>query len=38
MPAEDRDRLFEKALARHLRSDAAAADHSVCPDAERLAA
>jgi hypothetical protein len=38
MPAEDRDRLFEKALARHLRNDAAARDHSACPDAERLAA
>lgn len=36
MPAEDRDRLFEKALARHLRGDAG--DDSVCPDAETLAA
>jgi hypothetical protein len=34
MPAEDRDRLFEKALARHLRGGA----DSACPDAENLAA
>ena len=38
MPSEDRDRLFEKALARHLRSDPAAADESACLDAEVLAA
>jgi len=38
MPSEDRDRLFEKALARHLRSDAAAAEESACLDAEVLAA
>jgi hypothetical protein len=38
MPSEDRDRLFEKALARHLRSDAAAAAGSACLDAEVLAA
>jgi hypothetical protein len=37
MPAEDRDRLFESALARHLRADAAASE-SVCPDTEILAA
>jgi Photosynthesis system II assembly factor YCF48 len=37
MPAEDRDRRFEKALARHLRADADAGD-SACPDAETLAA
>jgi len=36
MPAEDRDRLFEKALARHLRGGAG--DDNVCPDAETLAA
>src|ERR1700746_701620 len=36
MPAEDRDRLFEKALARHLRSGAG--DDYACPDAETLAA
>jgi hypothetical protein len=36
MPAEDRDRLFEKALARHLRGGAG--DDSACPDAETLAA
>jgi hypothetical protein len=38
MPAEDRDRLFEKALAQHLRSDAVAAGDSACRDAETLAA
>ena len=38
MPSEDRDRLFENALARHLRSDAAAAEKSACLDAEVLAA
>jgi len=38
MPSEDRDRMFEKALARHLRSDAAAAAESACLDAELLAA
>jgi len=38
MPSEDRDRLFEKALARHLRSEAAAAGESACLDAETLAA
>ena len=38
MPGEDRDRLFEKALARHLRSEAEAASGSACPDAEALAA
>src|SRR5258705_3381811 len=37
MPAEDRDRLFEKALARHLRGAADGSD-SACPDAETLAA
>src|SRR5258707_13090831 len=37
MPAEDRDRLFEKALARHLRGGADGSD-SACPDAETLAA
>ncbi len=37
MPAEDRDRLFEKALARHLRGGADGGD-SACPDAETLAA
>jgi len=35
MPAEDRDRLFEKALARHLR-DAAGGGDSACLDAEML--
>jgi hypothetical protein len=35
MALDDRDRSFEKALARRLRSSAAAA---VCPDAETLAA
>src|SRR5437868_13596327 len=38
MPSEERDRMFEKALARHLRSDAAAAAESACLDAEVLAA
>jgi hypothetical protein len=37
MPAEDRDRLFERALAQHLRDDAGGGD-SACPDAEMLAA
>jgi hypothetical protein len=40
MPAEDLDRLFEKALVRHLRANAAAAADStcaMCPDAEILA-
>jgi hypothetical protein len=37
MPAEDRDRLFENALARHLRAEAAARD-SACLDTELLAA
>lgn len=37
MPAEDRDRQFENALARHLRADAAASD-SACLDPELLAA
>jgi hypothetical protein len=37
MPAEDRDRLFERALARHLRDDSGGAD-SACLDAEMLAA
>ena len=36
MPAEDRDRLFEKALARHLRGGAS--DDSACPDSETMAA
>ncbi|HVH50319.1 MAG TPA: hypothetical protein VM781_01535, partial [Candidatus Bathyarchaeia archaeon] len=36
MAAEDRDRLFEKALARHLRGDVGG--YSACPDAETLAA
>ena len=35
MPSDDRDRQLEKALARHLRSDAIDA---ACPDAENLAA
>jgi hypothetical protein len=35
MPSDDRDRQLEKALARHLRSDAIDA---ACPDAETLAA
>jgi Photosynthesis system II assembly factor YCF48 len=38
MAREDRDRLFEKALAQHLRADAAAARVSMCVDAEMLAA
>jgi photosynthesis system II assembly factor YCF48-like protein len=38
MPSEDRGRMFEKALARHLRSEAAAAEESACLDAEVLAA
>jgi hypothetical protein len=38
MSAEDRDRLFEKALARQLRSEAGAAGDSACLDAEALAA
>jgi anti-sigma factor RsiW len=37
MPAEDHDRLFEKALAQHLRADAGAGN-SACLDAEMLAA
>ena len=37
MPAEDRDRQFEDALARHLRADAGAGD-SACLDPELLAA
>ena len=37
MPAEDRDRLFEKALARQLRAESGAGD-SACPDAEVLSA
>jgi hypothetical protein len=37
MPAEDRDRLFERALAQHLRDDAGGGD-SACLDAEMLAA
>jgi hypothetical protein len=37
MAAEDRDRLFEKALARHLRGNAGGGD-SACPDSETLAA
>jgi hypothetical protein len=36
MPAEDRDRLFEKALARHLRGGDG--EDFACPDAETLAA
>jgi hypothetical protein len=36
MAAEDRDRLFEKALARHLRGGAG--DDSACPDSETMAA
>ena len=35
MPSDDRDRQLEKALARHLRSDAI---NAACPDAETLAA
>src|SRR6267378_8450676 len=38
MPSEERDRVFEKALAQRLRSDAAAAAESACLDAEVLAA
>jgi hypothetical protein len=38
MAGEDRDRLFEKALAQHLRADGAAARASTCLDAETLAA
>jgi len=37
MSAEDRDRLFEKALARHLRADAGVGDPA-CLDSEVLAA
>jgi Photosynthesis system II assembly factor YCF48/Putative zinc-finger len=37
MPAEDRDRLFERALAQHLRDDAGGGN-SACLDAEMLAA
>jgi hypothetical protein len=37
MPSDDRDRRFEKALARHLRGAADGGD-SACPDAETLAA
>src|SRR4029077_17087541 len=37
MPAEDRDRLFARALAQHLRDDAGRGD-SACLDAEMLAA
>jgi Photosynthesis system II assembly factor YCF48/Putative zinc-finger len=37
MPAEDRDRLFERALAQHLRDEAGGGD-SACLDAEMLAA
>jgi len=37
MRAKDRDRLFEKALARHLSGGADGGD-SACPDAETLAA
>src|SRR6267154_4522417 len=37
MPAEDRDRLFERALAQHLRGDAGGGD-SACLDAAMLAA
>src|SRR5882672_5010541 len=37
MSAEDRDRLFERALARHLRADAGVGD-STCLDSEVLAA
>jgi hypothetical protein len=37
MPADDRDRLFEKALARQLRAEAGAGD-AACLDAETLAA
>jgi anti-sigma factor RsiW len=37
MPAEDRNRLFERALAQYLRDDAGGGD-SACLDAERLAA
>lgn len=35
MPIDDRDKQFERALARHLRSDS---PDSTCPDAEILAA
>lgn len=38
MSAEDRDRQFEQALARHLRSDARGPADSGCLDAETLAA
>src|SRR6266853_770701 len=37
MPAEDRDRLFERALAQQLRDDAGGGN-SACLDAEMLAA
>jgi Photosynthesis system II assembly factor YCF48/Putative zinc-finger len=37
MPAEDRDRLFERALAQHLRDDAGGGN-SACLDAAMLAA
>lgn len=36
MPSDERDRQFERALQRHLRSDAGEAE--ACPDAETLAA
>src|SRR5215470_12737699 len=41
MPGEDRERMFEKALARHLRANPESgpdARDSACPDAEVLAA
>src|SRR5215471_3194502 len=41
MPGEDRERIFEKALARHLRANPASGAHArdtACPDAEVLAA
>ena len=38
MAGEDRDRLFEKALAHHLRADGVAARALACLDAEVLAA
>jgi hypothetical protein len=41
MPGEDRERTFEKALARHFRAhpaNEAQERHGVCPDAEILAA
>src|SRR5262249_61415235 len=41
MPGEDRERIFEKALARHLRANPPSGAHArdaACPDADGLAA